>query len=403
MVCEPFRFHQTEPRLIMPKFPHFADRVGVLQPPVFEQFMPAMRKAGESLVRLHIGESEAAPPYNTHLTPEFLAQNPNATKYANTFGIAPLRAALAQKMESENHLSTTSEHILVTSGATQGLSLASQALFQQGDEVLVFTPAWPLTFGIVALSGATLVEIPRFHELDLTLSEFASELRTYFGPNTAGIIVNSPNNPTGNVLSTEQLQVVAEVAAEQQAWIVSDEAYDGLAFDDVDVTSIGSLSGAYERTITLNTFSKLYQFAGARLGWVTAIPEVLAKLNQVLVHQNYNAPTVSQYQVLQAVESRNTWKPHVVEALQRKRDITAAVLGEEAQVKAGYFAFVRLPHHDQDTRQFVHQCIDNGVSIAPGIAFGRDFQDYIRICFTGVSESMLQKGLQLLKRELARK
>ncbi len=385
----------------MPKFPHVAHRVSHLKPPVFEQFMPDMRAQGAQLSKLHIGDSVGVPPYNTGLTSEFATHYPNATKYANTFGIAPLRKALADKMTRENNIVSTAENILVTSGATQGLSLASEALFEQGDEVLVFTPAWPLTFGIVGLSGARLRQIPMFHDAPESPSEILNMLEEHLSTRTAGILVNSPNNPTGSVLSVSQLEAIVRFAIDHDLWIVSDEAYDGLVFEGRNHLSIAAIAGASERTITLNTFSKLYQFAGARLGWITAPETVLNMLNQVLVHQVYNASTVAQYQVLKAVETRDHWIDSVVCELRKKRDIAVECLGEQARVKAGYFVFIRLPESDITTFEFVRRCIRKGVSIAPGSAFGRDFAEYIRICFTGETEQQLIRGLNIFARELA--
>lgn len=372
----------------MPKFPQPSARVEDITGSIFEKYAPRIAAQGDEVVRLHIGDT-------------YLLQNrPETNRYCNTFGIEPLRDALAEKLREDNGLPAGCDNILVTCGATNALSVSVMSLVNPGEEALVLSPAWPFLFGMVKLAGGQVTDVPFYIELARRPAlDIASYLAQFTSEKTAVICVNTPNNPSGKVLSLEQLRQIADFAEERNLWIISDEAYDGLTFDGRPQISIGSLPGMFERTLSVFTFSKSFMFAGLRLGYVAAAPETIRRLNKMMVHQLYSASTIAQEMMLEPVRTRGDWLPEVRRHYQRLRDIAVETLALEIEKpEAGYFAFFSI--HDflqgRDYWEVVDACIDGGVSIAPGNSFGARYGQHIRICFTGEPEARLRLGIQRL-------
>ncbi len=234
----------------MPQFPHSSSRVDDITGSVFEKYAPRIAAQGDRIVRLHIGDTHLPVNYPLPVQKELLDSHPESNRYCNTFGIASLRDALVDKLGEDNGLPVERNNILVTCGATNALSVAVMSLVNPGEEVLVLSPAWPFFFGMVKLAGGRVIDIPfylelsRYPELDV-----AAYLAQFAGEKTVAICVNTPNNPSGKVLSGEQLRQIAAFATERNLWVISDEAYDGLTFDGRPHISIGSLPGMFERTL----------------------------------------------------------------------------------------------------------------------------------------------------------
>ena len=388
----------------MPRFPHFSERVQGLGGSIFERYEKSMRAQGDNLVRMHIGDTYRQPDYPLALEEQFRQSHPNFNCYPNTFGTAALRRLLLEKINEDNFELEGIENIMVSSGGTHALSAAMMAILNPGDEVIIPTPAWPLYFGIVKLAGGAYTELPLFtKESALNESDFSAALESCVNDRTVAIYVNSPNNPSGRQLTQTQMQTIIKFAERHNLWIVADEAYDGLVYDGESSPSIASLPSAFERTMTVFTFSKLYMFAGIRLGYLTGPAEVIRKANAALVHQIYSAQMPGQLLLEDAVGLRHEWKPRVVEAFRQARDhfmlhcpvpITAP--------SGGYFAFFDIADYlnGRDYWDVIEACIDGGISPAAGINFGRDFGSWIRLCFTGEPHERLQLGLERFGRVL---
>ena len=386
----------------MPRFPDFARRVAQMPGSVFEKFRPKMQAQGQNLVRLHIGDSYLKPTYSLPFSEQFFQNTEGVHRYPNTFGVAPLRQALAQKLREDNHLAVDENHILVTCGGTNALSAAALTLLDPGEEILVLTPCWPLFFGMVTSSGARSVQVPfyldLYNEPDLDIE---ARLSQYLSARTVAMYLNTPNNPSGKVLSRQQLTQIAHFARRHQLWIISDEAYDGLTYDDHQHISIASLPEATENCISVFTFSKIFVFAGLRLGYAVAMPRVIQAVNKIMVHQVYSAATPAQFMMLNPIRKRHQWMPHIRQHFQTLRDLFVTQLNLSFPVPEGtYFVFIPLTRYLENKNywDWVESCLDAGVSIASGEDFGRHFADYIRLCFTGEPPERLQLAIERLNR-----
>lgn len=389
----------------MPKFPHFADRTSQISGSVFEKFAPKMAAKGEDLMRLHIGDTYLPVGYDLPIPREKLGEYKDYNRYCNTFGMPSLRELLAEKLRLENDLDVRLQNILITTGCTNALSVSMMALAQPQDEVIVLTPAWPFFFGMVKIAGAKMIEAPLYMQLfDEPNFDVAGHIEQFISSRTAAIYLNTPNNPSGKVMTKKQIEQVAAVAKQHNLWVISDEAYDGLTFDARPHISIASLPGMFERTITTFTFSKSFMFAGLRLGYAVATDTVVKNLNKMMVHQLYSPSTIAQQMMVEPVQTRKTWLPKVRTHYQELRDLFVNELRVAFPCPEGtYFIFFPVDRYlgNRDYWQVIEACLDSGVSIAPGDSFGKDYGNFIRLCFTGEPPERSRIGIDRLNRILA--
>lgn len=386
----------------MPRFPRFSERVKSITGSVFEKFSTKMAAQGEKLIKLHIGDTFLTPQYSLPLESHFVQTHPAFNQYCNTFGIEPLRNALVEKLRSDNHLDAKLENTLITSGATNALSITTLSFIEPGEDVLVLTPAWPFFFGMVRVAGGNVIEIPfytvLFEQPELDVRDY---LKKFITPKTVMLYLNTPNNPSGKVLTRPQLEQVAEFALEHNLWLISDEAYDGLTFDGLPHISIASFPNLFERSLSVFTFSKSFMFAGLRLGYVVAAEPVIKNLNKIMVHELYSPSTLAQYMMVEPVKTRHCWLPTVQQTYQNLRNLVVQHLKIDFWKPEGtYFVFFPANKYLRQRTywQLIEACLDNGVSVAPGDSFGKDFTEYIRLCFTGEPKDRLVEGIRRLNR-----
>ena len=385
----------------MPKFPNFTHKLAGIKGAIFEKFRGKMIDFGPDIVRFHIGDSYMPPVYPLPLTLPFLNDNQDFSRYGNTFGIEEIREVLAVKLREDNQLDVNPDNILMTTGATNALSSAVHSILDPGEDILVLTPCWPIFPGIVRSAQANLIEVPFYMLLyDNPELDIIQHLEEYLSDKTVALYLNTPNNPSGKVLNDVQLKQIAEFARHHKIWILSDEAYDGLTFDNHKHISIASLSEMFPQTITVFTFSKIFMFAGLRLGYAVGTEEMIINLNKILVHQIYSSTIFTQQMMIEPVKTRHTWMNKVQSHYQDLRDQFIYQSGLSLiKPEATYFIFFSIEEYlrgrDYDT--VINACFDKGVSVAPGIDFGKDFGLFLRVCFTGEPPDRLEKGVERLR------
>ncbi|HEX5131900.1 MAG TPA: pyridoxal phosphate-dependent aminotransferase [Candidatus Krumholzibacteria bacterium] len=384
----------------MPRFPRFASRTTRISGSVYEKFRARMVAQGSGLVGLHIGDAYTQPPYAIPVEPAFARAHPDFHRYCDTFGIAPLRDALAEKQRADNGLDVARDNILMTAGATNALSAIVHSLVDDGDDVLLLSPFWPFFRGMVTMAGGNPVEVPVYSVLyDHPATDVAALLEAALTPRTVAVYLNSPNNPSGKVLTRGQIAAVAAFARRHDLWLISDEAYDGMTFDGHEHVSPASLAGNADATIAVHTFSKVYMFAGLRLGYAVGSPDVIRVINKSMVHQLYSPSTLAQQMMLEPVRTRAAWSRGFVDACATMRDRVAERLRATAPVPDGayYFFFSIAPYlNGRSYDMVIASLLDAGVAVAPGGDFGVDFADYIRICFAGESPERVLLGVDRL-------
>lgn len=386
----------------MPKFPRFAERLKFITGSVFETYRPKMMQMGDELIKLHIGDTYLSPPYSIPIDSTFIENSEGFNRYCNTFGFDLLRETLSEKVKTDNQLNAKFNNIMMTCGACNALNISCQSLIDPGEEVIVLTPFWPFIKGMINTVGGNIIEVPfytiLFQQPDLDIRDY---LESFITPKTIALYLNTPNNPSGKVLNRGQLEQVAEFAHKNNFWIISDEAYDGMTYDNHLHISIGSFPGMFAQTLSIFTFSKVFMFSGLRLGYVVTDESTLVNLNKVMVHQLYSPATISQQMMIDPVKNRDQWLNSFVKHCQESRDLILDNLKIAPQIPEGaYYLFFSINDYlnGRDYRKVINQCFDNGVSVAPGNNFGENYADYIRLCFMGESPDRLEIAIDRLNK-----
>jgi aspartate aminotransferase len=336
----------------------------------------------------------------------------NHSHYLQTTGVPGLLALLVEKLRRDNGIPVGGpDEVMVTTGGIHALFVVCQALLEPGDEVVVPDPEWPPCMGNITLARGVPVPCP-LHE-DLGWRYDLAELESKITPKTRAIYVNSPHNPTGGVLTRQDLQAIAAMCRERDLWLLSDEAYEDVVFDGVEHVSPASLPEMYERTVSLFTFSKTYAMTGLRLGYVAARdPGLRERMKKALFYTASNVTSVVQYGGIGALEGSQDSVGIFRQELEARRDLFYAGIREHAAgvlsgapPKGAFYAFLRIdpswrplkpPATGSISWAMAEYLIARGrVGCIPGADFGARGEGYIRFCFarerrelTGALESM---------------
>lgn len=308
----------------------------------------------------------------------------NKNQYSQTMGIEGLRKKVSDKLESENEIKSSIENVMITSGVAGGFFLAASACFDSGDEVIVPEPYFVLYKQILDFLGVKMIS------LDTYPDEFhidVEKLESLVTPRTKGIILNSPNNPTGAVYSKEELEGVSKVAGLHDLVVISDEIYEKFDFENKFV-SIGSM---YEKTITLGGFSKSHFVTGWRVGFLHAPKEMIGAMNNLQQYTFVCAPTPFQAAIEEGFEvliddEVMQYKENAKIVFEKLKDKFEIVRPEGA-----FYAFVKKP---EGRENFVDELLEKKVVVVSGDSFSQR-DDYFRISFATDKET-LEKGLDII-------
>ncbi|WP_194726229.1 pyridoxal phosphate-dependent aminotransferase [Noviherbaspirillum malthae] len=330
------------------------------------------------------------------------------TFYTHNFGIAPLREAIARYV-STLHRPVDVNRVAVTSSGVSALMLLSQLIVSPGDRVVAVTPLWPNLVEIPKILGAEVVKVPlRFGqtwELDV------QQLLDALTPGTRAVFLNSPNNPTGWVITKEQQEIILAHCRRHGIWILADDVYERLVYDAAPDTracapSFLDLSHPEDRIVSANSFSKSWLMTGWRLGWVVAPEPLMADLGKLIEYNTSCAPGFAQRAGIVAVERGEEIIANTVERYRAARDFLHARLNaipgiSAPKSKGAMYLFFRVDGA-QDTLALCKQLVvEARLGLAPGSAFGPEGEGYIRWCFAS-SLDRLEDGAQRLEQFLKR-
>ena len=357
-----------------------------------------LTKAARPVIALHVGDTWMEPFAGARMEDLNERDFPGLHRYVETRGIPALVDALVEKVRERNRLACERANVLVTAGATSGLSCAISALADPGEEVLMLAPFWPLIRGITRSLRATPVEVPFFDRVH-TAADAIAALEAKLSPRTVALYYSNPSNPSGCVLSPDWLEAIAAWARRRDLWLLSDEVYEDYVYAG-EHTSMARF--APERTISAFSFSKAYGMAGNRVGYLVGPEAVIAEAHKVSVHSAYHAPTAAQLAGLRALEGGAAWVANARAVYAKTGSAVAAALGLPAPA-GGCFLFANAAHR-LDARGllgFLEDCFAAGVVVAPGSSAGEAYGTWIRLCFTVVPPDQALEAARRLARLLA--
>ena len=346
-------------------------------------------------IRLEVGEPNFPTP--AHIVEAAVgAFRSGRTNYAPNAGIPELREAIATKIRTSNHFEATVDQVTVTVGAVQGLFCTLLALTEPGDRILLPNPGWPnysMMAHILHLGQDYYVLRPKNDFLpDL------DELEAAVTPRTRAIIINSPSNPLGTIISAELLEGVCKFAERHRLWVVSDEAYEHVLFESGFV-SPASLGGA-NHVVSVYTFSKSYAMTGWRVGYVVA-PKSLSPIIQKLQEPQVSCVnTPSQVAAAAALSGPQDIVADMMATYLRRRNALNRLLDEReiGHVKpaGAFYTWLSLGDIELTSREFATRLLlERGVAVAPGDAFGRSGEGWIRLSLAAADEALLEGATRL--------
>ncbi|MEM0313937.1 MAG: pyridoxal phosphate-dependent aminotransferase [Candidatus Bathyarchaeia archaeon] len=383
----------------------FADRMKHLGTEAsFETLAKAktLERQGKNIIHLEIGDPDFETPMNIKEA-AIRAIHEGNTHYVPAEGIYELREAIAQHISITRRIDVKPEEIVVGPGCKQLLFLTMLALINPGEEVLYPSPAYPAYESLINFVGAKPVPIPLMEEYDFRIDhEYIKEKITR---KTKMVILNSPENPTGGVLTREDLKLIADCIAEKDNIIVlSDEIYSQIVYEK-EHESIASLPGMKEKTIILDGFSKAYAMTGWRLGYAVMHKEIAQKLTQLVINSHACTCAFVQVAGIEALNGPQDSVKEMIREFKRRRELIVSGLnklkGFSCRKPAGtFYVFPNIKGTGLKSKELADYLLrEADVAVLPGTAFGVSGEGYLRLSFANSIEN-IEKALEKMAEAL---
>jgi aspartate aminotransferase len=353
----------------------------------------ALEAQGKSIVHLEIGEPDFDTPANAREAAK-KALDAGATHYAPFAGIPALREAIAADATKRKGFDVTPDRVFVTVGGKGVMVYAILALVDPGDEVIVPDPGYPIYESLTRFVGGTPVPIPIRMENEFRLD--VDELASLITPRTKLIVINSPANPTGGVLTRSDLERIAELATEHDLLVLADEIYGRILYDGMEHVSIASLPGMADRTIVLDGFSKTFAMTGWRLGYAI-VPQALAQTYGTLIINTIScAPTFVQMGAVEAMTGPQDPIDAMVAEFRVRRDLVVDGLNAIPGVRClsphgAFYVFPDISGTGLSGSELADKLLhEAGVCVLAGTAFGHTGTGHIRISYANSRENLAE-------------
>ncbi|WP_305513591.1 pyridoxal phosphate-dependent aminotransferase [Methanobrevibacter sp. V14] len=339
-------------------------------------------------INLGIGEPDFNVPKNIKDAMKKSIDN-NDTHYTPNKGYIELREEIVKKFKRDNGINTDPENVIVTVGASEALNICTQAFIESGNEVILSNPSFLSYEACINLSGGSIVPVDCKMENEFKLK--ADEVLEKITPKTKAIILNSPSNPTGAVMEKEDIKAIADLSMDHDFLIISDEIYEKIIYDKKHY-SPGKYS---DNVITLNGFSKTYAMTGLRIGYLTANETYSEELLKIHQYNIACASTTSQRGAYEALTGPQDEVNEMVKEFKKRRDLIVSRLNEmgyeTVNAEGAFYVFPKIEDKD-----FVMKAAKAGVITVPGVAFGSNGKNHVRMSYANSYEN-IEKAMNILE------
>ena len=371
----------------------FASRMGRLGTETAFEVLARARELeaqGKHVVHLEIGEPDFDTPQHI-VDAGVAALKDGFTHYGPSAGLPEVRQVIIDEVNRTRGLNLGPHHVVITPGAKPILFFTALAAIETGDEVIYPDPGFPIYESVISFVGANPVAIPLRESNDFQMD--IDELKRLITPRTKMIIINSPGNPTGGVLSRDQLAAIAELAVKHDLWVLSDEIYGRIIYEDKQ-ESITQFDGLVERTIILDGLSKAYAMTGWRLGYGVMPNDLAFLVSRLMNNSNSCTASFSQRAIIAALQGTQKPTEDMVAEFRRRRDMLVAELNSIPgfscrNPRGAFYAFPNITGTGRKSRELAEKLLeDAGVAVLSGTAFGEHGEGYLRLSYANSPENL---------------
>lgn len=335
------------------------------------------------IISLGPGEPDFLPPPNVIACVKRNASK--ATHYSPVEGLAKLRMGVAGKLRKENNMRAGADNVIITNGSNESILIALMCTMDPGEEVLVPDPGFMDYRPVVELLNGYPAPYKISGEDNFELNPDVIRQCVNRG-RTKVIIVNTPSNPTGNVLKRKTLEEVADIAVDNNLLVIADEAYEKFVYGKSRHVSMASLNGVQDRVITLQSFSKTYAMTGFRVGYSAGPEKIISAMKKVHVYTSISAPTISQFAAIEALKTRKGYVERARREYERRGMFLHKRLAEMDlacnKPEGAFYLFPDITNTGMDSGKFSKLMLEKAkVAMLPGTEFGKFGEGFVRLSF----------------------
>ena len=361
-----------------------------------------LERQGKSIIHLEIGQPDFATP--AHIVRAGIAAlRAGKTRYTPPLGVWELRVAIAKQVSAARGKETSSGNIAVTPSGKTAIFAALAATVSAGDEVMYPDPGFPTYRTLIEFFGGKGVPVPLVES-----NHFSFDMRVFrkkFTRKTKLIILNSPSNPTGGVIPKRDIEEIADTVKGRSCWVMSDEMYSRMLYDNTPYASIYSVPGMQKQTIIVDGFSKTYAMTGWRLGYVVVPEAIIDRIDYLLTHTVGCTAAFVQEAGVAALRGPQKASEAMVKEFKKRRNIVVPLLnaipGVRCPVPDGaFYAFPNISSFNKSSKEIAHYLLHKaGVAVLAGSDFGRYGEGYLRISYAA-KLPILEEGINRMRKAL---
>lgn len=371
-----------------------------------------MQARGENVIDLSVGEPDFPTPPNVKEAAKRAIDN-NQTRYTLNQGTVELRTAIANKLKNENGLDYSPNEIIVSAGAKQSLFNAIHSIIYVDDEVIIPAPYWVSYPDMVSLAHGQSVIVPTTEETGFKITP--EQLKKAITPYTKILILCNPSNPTGSCYTKKELETIAEIVEENNFYVISDEIYEKIVYDNFEFVSFATLGESIKKkTIIVNGLSKSYAMTGWRVGYAAGPEQIIKAINKIQSHSTSNASSISQAASVEALNGSQEYVETMRKEYEVRRnyfyDALTSIKGVTCYKPEGAFFlfpnFTDYFHKSTNVFRIEHSfdlamylLYEAKIATVPGSAFGAE--GYLRLSYATSMEN-LKEGVERIKEALAK-
>ncbi|MCK4404180.1 MAG: pyridoxal phosphate-dependent aminotransferase [candidate division Zixibacteria bacterium] len=356
---------------------------------------------GKDIIHLEIGEPDFDTPKNI-IEAGIQALKDGYTHYNPSAGLPEFREVIAKEISKTRKIEVNPDQVVVTPGAKPIMFFCIMALANEGEEIIYPNPGFPIYESVINFIGAKAVPIQLREENDFRLD--TDELKKLVTDKTRMIIINSPQNPTGGILTQDDLKVIADIAISKDVFVLSDEIYSRIIYEG-DHHSISSFPGMQERTIILDGFSKTYAMTGWRLGYGVMREDLAVLIARLQTNSNSCTATFTQRAGIEGLTGPQDEVDRMVAEFKRRRDVIVEGLNAIPKVscktpKGAFYVFPNVKRIGWEAKKLADFLLNEaGVAVLSGVSFGKYGEGYIRISYANSVEN-IKEGLSRIEKAL---